>query len=547
MDVTKTQTNPSLSIEKLVRNITQGSGEADAVSARPLDTIEFVIRVRNTGNADAVNVRITDNLPAGLSFQSADSFNLGTLVPNQQVTVRIRATVREDSYFSFGTTRLTNTASVLADNVNSVSDSAYLDVTRTQTSTLVCSPAQQNININDTVYFYASGGSGGYYWNANGGNPSTGSGSNFNTRYSSSGSYAVQLNDNSGQVATCSVFVNATTNGTLFIQKVARNMTQDQGEMDSVNARPADTVEFIIRVTVGANSDARNIKVWDALPSGMRYLSGTTRVDGNFVSDGVASGGIFIGTHSANRLITIRFQAKVEDTGYFSNATSYLTNNGYASADNAGAVSDTASVTVSKDNGVINQNYQISLKKFGKNISKGEIAEYSSVNANPNDTLEFIIKVRSTSNVTLYNVIVRDALPYGLEYISRTTSLNNYIVADGIISGGINIGTLAPNQEALVRFNAVVSNTGYWARGITNITNTGYSKADNVSEISVQLPISIANGVSFIARATRIQTGAGTGAMTAVLASLSILLLLSAIAFRSILAKKSRISKFNFA
>src|SRR3989338_5881198 len=126
--------NAKLSIDKLVRNITQNSGETDSVSARPFDTVEFVIRVRNTGTANAVNVRIWDVLPAGLTYQSGDALNtnVGTLTPDQQTTLRFRATVREDAYFSYGTTPLTNTATALADNTDSVNASAKVWVTRNQ-------------------------------------------------------------------------------------------------------------------------------------------------------------------------------------------------------------------------------------------------------------------------------------------------------------------------------------------------------------------------------------------------------------------------------
>ncbi len=73
---------------------------------------------------------------------------------------------------------------------------------------LTCSPVNQTANIGQQVYFSANGGTGSYFWSASGGSPNSGSGSNFNTSYGSSGSKVVTVTSGS-QTANC--YVNVTT------------------------------------------------------------------------------------------------------------------------------------------------------------------------------------------------------------------------------------------------------------------------------------------------------------------------------------------------
>lgn len=494
---------PSLEITKLVRNISQNSGESDTVAARPSEIVEFSIRVKNTGNANATNVRVWDSLPAGLTYQTGSSthgdgivtsdINIGTLTPNQIVTIRFRATTREDAYFSNGTTTLTNTANANADGLNTVNDKAFVQVTKSHDATLVCYIATPNIRINEYAYVSATGGNGNYSWFAGSGNPVNGSGSTFTTRFSNAGTFDIRLTDTAGQSTSCRVYVADDARPTVFIDKLARNVSANSGEMNTVSARPNETIEFILRVTTSGNTTATNIRVWDNLPAGLRYLNGTTTVDGNGnYGDSITTGGITIGSAYGARTFTVRFQARVEDV-YSASYITY-TNIAYTSADNAGTQSDTAYVNVNRDNGGNNPTYQLVITKTGRNISKGEVQIKNTVNAAPNDTLEFFINVRSTAGVVLNNVIIRDVLPANLQYINNTTSINNNATLDGIVAGGINVGTLNPGQEVTIRFNAVVRPQEYFAKGVTPLTNIAYTKADNAAEISAQMPINIYNG-----------------------------------------------------
>ena len=83
--------------------------------------------------------------------------------------------------------------------------------------TLSCSPVNQTANVNQTVSFSATGGTGSYSWTTSPyGSPFQGSGSNFSTSYGTSGSKTVTVTSGN-QTANCYVSVNTPATPTLTI------------------------------------------------------------------------------------------------------------------------------------------------------------------------------------------------------------------------------------------------------------------------------------------------------------------------------------------
>jgi uncharacterized repeat protein (TIGR01451 family) len=278
------------------------------------------------------------------------------------------------------------------------------------------------------------------------------------------------------------------------------------------------------------------------LPSGLRYNYGSATIDGSYAGNGIVSGGLLLGNLNPGRTLTIRFRAQIESGPAFGLINFTLTNRTSAYANNTASVYDSASSTIygtyaSIDGGARNFGYyyfayqdaaaprQLSVQKLGRNIAKGESGEFSSLSASPNDTLEFIFKVRSLSSSTIYNVNISDIMPGGLNYIRGTSSINGIITSDGIIDGqGINIGSLTPHQEIVIRFNAVVGPTSVFPSGVSSIINTVRVRASDTPAAAAELPISITSGqvagVS-IAKVAGVATGtAGSLAMSLFLSAL---------------------------
>lgn len=305
------------------------------------------------------------------------------------------------------------------------------------------------------------------------------------------------------------------------VVKSVRNISTSSGEFDSVSARPGETVEFIIYINTSvANATIDNIRVSDSLPSGLRYLGGTTTIDGFATGDGVTSGGLNIGSVATSRTIIVRFRAQVESETFFSAGITTLTNRATVDSSNAGNVTDTALVSVSRVQTVID-NFALSIRKLGKNIARGENAESGSIVAGPNDTLEFVLRIRSLSSTRVNNVIVQDVLPGGLNYIGRTTSIDGIITADGITGSGINIGPLEPNQEKVVRLNVQVAAANNFSIGSVSLINTINVRADNVPTLAAQLPITVTKGeILGISAVTKVSTGGETALVAAAFSAL---------------------------
>jgi len=156
-------------------------------------------------------------------------------------------------------------------------------------------------------------------------------------------------------------------------------------------------------------------------------------------------------------------------------------------------------------NNYVSNNYNLNIQKFVRNTSTAETIEKTSTRGSSGNTIEFILHVRNLSSTTINNVNVFDPLPAGLSYNPNSTSLNGYIVGDGIINGGINIGSLAANQESIIRFFTTVN------AGINNtvINNTAQARADNVPTVySSAAVININTGI--VLGALTIKTGAGS-------------------------------------
>ena len=106
----------------------------------------------------------------------------------------------------------------------------------------------------------------------------------------------------------------------------------------------------------------------------------------------------------------------------------------------------------------------IDLAKTVRNKTNSEKTWAETVNAKGGDTVQFQIHAKNTGSVGIQNLVIRDILPKGLNYVAGTTKLyntsnpNGLKVSDNIIqNSGINIGTYQANGDAYVRFDATVA------------------------------------------------------------------------------------------
>lgn len=261
----------------------------------------------------------------------------------------------------------------------------------------------------------------------------------------------------------------------LSISKTVKNISNNEVNfVESTNAKQGDRLAFSLKINSTGDATANNVIVWDSLPSQLSYVSGSTRLDGSSVSDGLLFSGISIGSLNIGSSRNITFEATVNN-----NNNVNIVNNGYVRADNVSQKQDSAFVYISI---VTPQNPDLNINKLVRNISNGSSVFAESTNANPNDTVEFSLRIDSVGNSTLQNVTLRDQLPSGLTYLSGTTLIDGSLTSDGIVSGGINIGAIAQGASKTIKFQARVLQDINFYSGQNTLTNYGFAKADGILE-----------------------------------------------------------------
>ena len=110
------------------------------------------------------------------------------------------------------------------------------------------------------------------------------------------------------------------------------------------------------------------------------------------------------------------------------------------------------------------QEKNIDLAKTVRNKTNGEKSWVETANAKSGDTVQFQIHAKNTGSAGIQNLVIRDILPKGLNYVAGSTKLYNTSnpkglkVSDNVIqNSGINIGSYQPDGDAYVRFDATVS------------------------------------------------------------------------------------------
>lgn len=265
----------------------------------------------------------------------------------------------------------------------------------------------------------------------------------------------------------------------LTISKNVKNNTAGEiNYADSTSANPNDEVSYQINVRSTGTADAANVKVRDVLPNNINFVSGTLKLDGVSITGNIFSE-INIGSIPAGNIKTITFSAKVAGDSNFPVGVTTLVNTAYAKADSVSEISDTANVNVSKSAP------SLSIIKDVRNETTGEINYVDITTAHPKQEVSFHIQVKSTGAAIANNVKVRDVLPSRVTFKTGTLKINGVSATGDLFSGsGINIGSIASGETKTITLTGTIAREASFVRGTTNLVNTAYTSADNVSEIS---------------------------------------------------------------
>lgn len=109
----------------------------------------------------------------------------------------------------------------------------------------------------------------------------------------------------------------------------------------------------------------------------------------------------------------------------------------------------------------------------------------SSVKANPGDKVDFLLSYQNTGTTQQNNVVLKDALPTGLGYVSGSTNVANSnnpkgaAEKDGITTTGVNLGSYAPKGNIYAKFTTKVADKDALKCGVNTLTNTASALTDN--------------------------------------------------------------------
>ncbi|MEN4029820.1 MAG: DUF11 domain-containing protein [Methanobacterium sp.] len=451
-----------------------------------LQNVTFTLTARNHGPDNATGVTVTDLLPAGLRFISADGnynsttgiWTIGNLATNATAVLNIIAQVIASN------TQLTNTATINGTNYdqNTTNNQANTTVTVNAASDLGISKTVNNPNPNylDNVTFTLTARNHGPD-NATGvtvtdllpaGLRFISADGNYNstTGIWTIGNLATNatavLNIIAQVIASNTQLTNtATINGTNYDQNTTNNQANttvtvnaasDLGISKTVNnpnPNYLDNVTFTLTARNHGPDNATGVTVTDLLPAGLRFIS----ADGNYNS---TTGIWTIGNLATNATAVLNIIAQVIASNTQLTNTATINGTNYDQNTTNNQANTTVTVNAASDLGI------------SKTVN----------NPNPNylDNVTFTLTARNHGPDNATGVTVTDLLPAGLRFISAD---GNYNSTTGIWT----IGNLATNATAVLNIIAqvIASNTQLTNTATINGTNYDQNTTNNQANTTV--------------------------------------------------------------
>ncbi|MBN1040238.1 DUF11 domain-containing protein [Clostridium botulinum] len=236
--------------------------------------------------------------------------------------------------------------------------------------------------------------------------------------------------------------------------------------VDKAYASIGDTLTFGLKINNTGNATINNLILTDTVANSLSFVNGSIIINGSPQPGGNIQNGITIGSVPPQGTSTVSFKATVNTIP----ASGQAINNFLASY--------TYTVDPSKPNGVskntLSNNTVTNINdavigrgpnSFSKTVDKAY--------ADLGDILNYTIVLSNTGNVPGNNVVVTDILPNGITLVPNSVTLNGNPVSQ-TTQNGIVVGTLNPNNQAIITFQGTVV-TIPSPNPIKNIANVSYT------------------------------------------------------------------------
>ncbi|MGL5378611.1 DUF7507 domain-containing protein [Clostridium sp.] len=201
---------------------------------------------------------------------------------------------------------------------------------------------------------------------------------------------------------------------------------------------------YNIIVTNIGNTNGYNLFFTDMLSSGAIFIDGSVNVDGIVKPSFNPITGFYLTDLIPGNTSNISFKAKVTTLPTPAQVTNYATTVGNYKIDPAGPDYNltTTSNTVKTDINVGDLNLVKSVDKLYARVT---------------DTLSYSNTLTNTGNVIATGVKFIDNLQPEISFVSGTVRINEVIYPNANPSLGIDLGSLAPSQSALVEFDVKIN------------------------------------------------------------------------------------------
>lgn len=273
-----------------------------------------------------------------------------------------------------------------------------------------CSPTSQSVNVGQSASFTASGSNTTYTWSAPGSSNTSGTGSSFQTSYSTTGTKQITLSS-AGVTAICTLIVGTPTssNPNLSIEKIVKNGTTQGVYGSSATAKQGDALDYWIRIRNTGSATANNVTLTDVLTNG--YLLGNWNnfyVDRSYTGSLATGQTLNLGNIAPGGEVNVQYHAQVLSTP--ATATT-VTNTAKVISSNAGSAEDIATVFVASVGGqTVNLVFAKKACNDTKSTAQVPCKDATTVTASREDYITYTLSVSNTGNATQNNFVVTDDL-----------------------------------------------------------------------------------------------------------------------------------------
>ncbi|QPW59740.1 beta strand repeat-containing protein [Clostridium botulinum] len=222
-----------------------------------------------------------------------------------------------------------------------------------------------------------------------------------------------------------------------------------------------DTFKVTMRISNSGEADANYILIKADLPYGLTGVIGSVTVDGVnqghiSIDNGFALMGLKVGDD-----IVVEALVQVYDKPQ-KNANQYII---YGDIYYKFARPSGGDYTGDK------YSRSITIYSAPVNISKTSTKKI----VNPSgDTVQYTINVTNNSTVDVDNVVLTDLLPSGLSFANNSVSVDGTNSSDNIVTTGVSLGTMTPNQSHDILFTANVNSSPSSGENYENFARIAY-------------------------------------------------------------------------